>query len=751
MKTQNAALTAAPGPVALTDPGNGLNMFELLDVVLEQKWLIAGITAVALGAGYVQSQLAVPLYDASTILQIERQDTGLGPLFSSSGGNSTATEIEIMRSRSVVGEAVSNLQLDVSITPRYLPIIGNWMSRFATEPSNPGFLGKPGYVHGNESVTLASFEAPPTFISQSLLIQLTDKGYQLLTMERKTIGHGQFGKPLLFEYMSDKGSLTLKSAVGRPGAEFLLTRGSHFSATQSVQSRLRVVEVKPNTGVVAAALEDSNPAQAAKILNEIAAIFVSNSTKRKSAEAEKSVTFLSELLPQLRKEVEDNEGKLNRFRIEKGIFELSDDAQNLMEQSAKGRIKLVDLQQRRKEFEKLYTAEHPAMQALDNQIKEISGQIGHVEGEARNLPVVQQELLRLQRDVKISDGIYTKLLETYHQLRLTKEGKLGNVRVIDPALKPSFSSKPDRSKMIVVAGAIGLALGLALAYLRHRLRPGVQHPDELEQKLGLNVFATVPFSPIQNLLAQAIKAKQPGQHLLALTKPDDPAIESLRSLRTALQFAMLDAPNNIVLLTGPTPGIGKSFASANFATVLAAAGKRVLLVDADMRKGHMHKIFGQERGVGLSELIAGSQTLAQVLRKNVTPGLDFISAGTLPPNPAELLMSPTTVDLLKAFSSQYEIIIIDTPPILAVSDTAVLAAQAGTVFLLTRAEVTTLPEVQESIKRLEQSGASLRGVIFNGLDLSRRAYRYGYSDKYGYKYGRYRYQYKAYDYNKSTA
>jgi tyrosine-protein kinase Etk/Wzc len=213
---------------------------------------------------------------------------------------------------------------------------------------------------------------------------------------------------------------------------------------------------------------------------------------------------------------------------------------------------------------------------------------------------------------------------------------------------------------------------------------------------------------------------------------------------------MLDAPNNIVMLTGPTPGIGKSFASANFATVLAAAGKRVLLIDADMRKGHMHHFFGQQRGDGLSELIAGSRTLEQVVKQNITPGLDFIATGTLPPNPAELLMSHTTVDLLKALSAQYDIVVIDTPPVLAVSDSAVLASQSGTVFLMVRAESTTLAEVQESVKRLEQSGAVMRGVIFNGLDLSRRAYRYGYGSKYGYKYGRYQYQYKTYDYNSKT-
>ena len=744
------AVTAPLLPQPMVEEASSFNVFELLDVVLEQKWLIAGITAAGLTAGYVQSKLAQPIYEASTLMQIEQQGDGLGPMFSGGASNSTATEIEIMRSRSIVGQAVNNLRLDVSVTPKYLPILGNWLSRISSQPSNPGFLGMPGYVHGNEKLEVEQLELPASFIGQRLLVRLTPKGYQLLLENGTRIAEGEIGKPLNFNYLGEMGLIQIKSASGRSGAEFYIKRESYLAVTQEIQAAMRVSEVRAGTGVINAVLEDPDPSKAAKVINEIAGIFVSNSTKRKAAEAEKSVEFLGELLPQLRKEVEANEDKLNKYRIERGIFELSDDAKDLMQQSAGQRIRLIELRQQRKELEKLYTDEHPAMQALDNKISQLSGQIGKIESAAKNLPAVQQELLTLEREVKISDGIYTRLLETYHQLRLTKEGKLGNVRVVDPALKPQTSSRPNRTAMIGIGAAIGLAIGVALAFLRNYLRPGIRHADELEQKLGLNVFATVPFSPVQAALAQAIKAKQPGQHLLALTKPDDPAVESLRSLRTALQFAMLDAPNNIVMLTGPTPGIGKSFASANFATVLAAAGKRVLLIDADMRKGHMHHFFGQQRGDGLSELIAGSRTLEQVVKQNITPGLDFIATGTLPPNPAELLMSHTTVDLLKALSAQYDIVVIDTPPVLAVSDSAVLASQSGTVFLMVRAESTTLAEVQESVKRLEQSGAVMRGVIFNGLDLSRRAYRYGYGSKYGYKYGRYQYQYKTYDYNSKT-
>ncbi len=291
--------------------------------------------------------------------------------------------------------------------------------------------------------------------------------------------------------------------------------------------------------------------------------------------------------------------------------------------------------------------------------------------------------------------------------------------------------------MLALSGVLGLLAGLGLAFLRNSLRPGIKNVDDIEQHLGLHVFATVPHSGDQAALNTNVADKKLGMHLLANAYPEDPGVESLRSLRTALQFAMLDAANNVVLITGATPSIGKSFTSANFAAVLGTGGKRVLLIDADMRKGHIHQSFGLARGHGLSELIAGSQTLAQVIHKDVSQQLDLITTGTLPPNPAELLMSPTTVQLLQNLASQYDIVLIDTPPVLAVSDTQVIAPQAGTVFLVARSEVSTLGELQESAKRLKQSGVAVRGVIFNDVNISKR--RYGYGGGYGYKYSRYRY------------
>jgi tyrosine-protein kinase Etk/Wzc len=244
----------------------------------------------------------------------------------------------------------------------------------------------------------------------------------------------------------------------------------------------------------------------------------------------------------------------------------------------------------------------------------------------------------------------------------------------------------------------------------------------------------VPFTSEQIALDQSIAAGAKGIQLLAVTHSDSPSIEALRSLRIALQFATLEAGNNRVLITGATPGIGKSFVSGNFAAIMAHAGKRVLLIDADMRKGHLNKQFGLPRENGLSELLAGELSAEQAIRSQVLPNLDILTTGKLPTNPADMLMSESFVRLLDMVSAQYELVVIDTPPVLVAADTAAVAPYMGAVLLVARADQTQLGELNESAKRLSHAGKAVSGVIFNGIDLTRRHY-----GSQGYRYGGYRY------------
>lgn len=728
------------------DDGGDINVLELLDVVLDSRWLIAGVTAVALAGGVAYALLSTPIYQANTLIQVEdNKSGGVGSLLGDVGGmfdikSPASAEIEILRSRLVLGQAVSNLQLNLEITPKYLPLLGPWLARRASEPSEPGFLGIGGYVSGNEALAVARFEPPNIAEGERFSLILTDSGYDLQSPEGALLGKGRLGEPLAFTIEEEKGVLLVTAATGRAGAEFYLTRFSHLGVTEQLQREISISEKGKQSGVINASLQGAEPARIAEVLNEVGTLYVRQNVERKAAEAEKSIAFLNTQLPQLRKQLETSENNFNQFRNRSGTFDLGEEAKVVLDQAVKFQTNLVELQQKRKELEARFTPQHPSIQTLDAQIKSIKNELSTLTSKVKTFPNVEQDLLRLTRDVKVNNELYTGLLNSFQQLRLVKEGKVGNVRIVDVAAVPERAIKPQRFMILALAGVLGLLAGLALAFVRNSLRSGIKEPSEIEQHAGLHVFAIVPHSDAQTLHTKAIKDKASGNHVLAVVSPHDPVVESLRSLRTALQFAMLDTSSNMVLITGPTPGIGKSFTSVNFAAVLGAADKRVLLIDADLRKGYLNQYFGQSRERGLSEVISGSLHLNDALRRNVMPNVDFLATGTLPPNPAELLMTPTMQALLREVSGEYDLVLIDTPPVLAASDTAILAPLVGAVFMVARAEVTSLGELQESSKRLSQSGVQTRGVIFNGLNVSKRRYGYGVGSKYGkYRYTNYQY------------
>jgi tyrosine-protein kinase Etk/Wzc len=739
---------ASQNPGELED-SDDINLLALLDIVLEARWLIAAVTFVVLMLGGAYAFLVSPvIYEADSLIQVEDTKPGAAGALGDAGSlfdirSPASAEMEILRSRLVVSQAVDELHLYISAAPQYMPLVGRWLARRATTLSDPGSFGMDGRVSGTESINVGELEVPDALLGLNLLLTATSTGYELRDPDGSILASGVVGQMTPFTLAGVPGRVMVAELKAKPGANFVLRRDSRLEVIETLQTELTIAEKGKQSGVIGISLQGQDPILLAKTLATVGTFYVKQNTDRRAAEAEKSLVFLDGFLPQLKRQLEESEGKFTNFRDKKGTFNLSSEGNALLTASVDLQTKLIELQQKRKELEALFTSEHPRIKTLDAQAAALSRELGALGGKAKALPDTEQDLLRLTRDVKVNSELYTNLLNSLQQLRLVKEGKVGNVRIVDTAAVPEVPIKPKRSQIIAISAVLGLLLGLGLAVLRNSMRPGIKDVGDIEQATGLHVFATVPRSLAQQNLYKLIHAREPGNHLLATLEPQDASIESLRSLRTALQFAMLDARNNVVLITGPTPGIGKSFTSANFAGVLGAANKRVLLIDADMRKGHLHHYFGLERGMGLSELIVGSQPLEKVLRKNVAANVDLISTGTMPPNPGELLLSHITVELIQHLSTLYDLVLIDTPPVLAVSDTQALAPSAGTVFLVARSEVSTLGELIESTKRLSRSGVQVKGVVFNDLDTARQR-RYGY----GYKYSSYRYT--DYKYGEST-
>jgi tyrosine-protein kinase Etk/Wzc len=739
---RQAALSAA----ALKGEDDETNLVEYWDIIIDSRWLIAAATTIALAVGGAYALLAHPVYEANLLIQVEDSTSSAKSFLGDAASlvdvkTPAAAEIEIIRSRMVIGKAVDDAALYIDASPRYLPVLGNWLARRATALSNPGFFGFGGFVTGAEQISVPIFDVPPAL--EGSRFRLTALG-----TNRYAVSHSGFPERLVgtvgtpLTHSTPLGTLTLvvSQLSAKAGADFDLVRRSRMATVERLQENLKLAEKGRQTGMIDATLRSGDPARLMLTLNAIGRQYVRQNVERKAAEAEKMLAFLDVQLPQFKKQLDQAEEAYNRYRNKQGTIALDKEAELVLSSSVDLHGKLVQAQQTRRELIARFTEQHPAVKTLDAQIVAWQREIDTLNARVRAMPTVQQDALRLERDAKVNNEAYQSLRNNALQLQLIREGKVGNVRLIDEATIPRAPVQPRSSFVLAVAALLGFGGGVMLALARNALNRGIRDPQEIEAHTGLTVYSTVPLSAEQERLAVLARAREPGLHLLAATAPQDAAVESLRSLRTALQFAMLEAPNNLVLISGATPGVGKSFVAANFAVVLASAGKRVLLVDADLRKGHLNYYFGTGRAHGLSEVVAGTLSPSDAIRRNAMPNLDLLTTGLLPPNPAELMMSAAFAHVLQELSTNYDLVIVDSPPVLVAADTLGMASQVGTVLLVARAGTTQIGELHESATRLARAGKTVSGVLFNAMDLSRRhygsyAYKYG-----GYKYRRYSYE-----------
>ncbi|RZL57345.1 MAG: polysaccharide biosynthesis tyrosine autokinase [Variovorax sp.] len=729
---------AAAAPQNVEDDGD-IDFGHYIDVLAANKWLIAAITLIVFLLGTAYALMERPVYESTVVVQVEDLNgAGKGAVGDAAGffdiKTPTSAEMELMRSRMVVAPAVDATKLYISAGPRYVPYIGGWMARRSEGLSDPGFLGMSGYVSGTERITVSEFNVPESMEGSEFRLTAKGGGQYSVTHPRLSAPlNGTVGSTLKAETPDGPVELTVSQLAGKPGAEFDVVRQSKAKTIVAVQDGLLLAERGKQSGIINASIQGTDPYRITRVVNAVGAQYVRQNIERKSAEAQKTLAFLDVQLPQFKQQLENSEQLYNNFRNRNSTVSFTEEATIVLGASVDRQSKLLEAQQRRRELEGRFTANHPLVQTLDAQIAALQRDIGGIQGRIKALPAVQQDAVRLERDVKVNTELYQSLLNNALQLRLVKEGKVGNVRVLDDAAVPTIPVKPNRKAIMGAALALGLFLGLITAFIRNSfVEQRIRDPHEVEANGGLPVFSTIPVSDAQGAIAKRRLTGATGVRLLAIEHPDDPAVESLRSLRTAMQFAMLESPNNRVLITGATPGVGKSFVTANFAALMAAAGKRTLLIDADMRRGHAHQYFGLQRHGGLSELIAGSLTVQQTVHRQVVPNLDFLATGQLPPNPSELLVSASFTSILESLSGQYDLVVIDAPPVLVAADAATVAAHAGTVLMVARADQSTMGELKESTRRLSLGGKVATGVLLNGMKLDRRAYA-------AHKYGRYRY------------
>lgn len=704
-----------------------IDLGKLLGLLLDSKWLIVSITTIFAIAGIAYALLATPIYKADALLQVETKSSGMsalvgdmGDMFSSE--SSASTEVEIIKSRMILGKTVDVLNLTIQASPIYTPIIGKGLARLQGEQA---------------SINVTRFELPEYVEASDLVLTVDDvaKGlYSVFNAEGKKLLTGKVG-----EQAEKNGYRLFVSFINAKNeTQFSLSKISKLDAMIWLQENLAVSERGKQTGILSLSFSGENKSLIEKILNNVSQNYFLQNVERNSAEAEKSLVFLKSHLPNIKIELTAAEDILNDYRQKNESIDLGMEAQSTLKVMVELEKQLNELTFKESEVSQRFTRDHPNYKSLLDKRAVLLAEKENLNSKITKLPKTQRQVLRMTRDVEVNQQIYIQLLNKVQELSVLKAGTVGNVRILDEAQVYDQAIKPKKPLIVVLATLLGAMLSVALVLLKAAFHKGVESPEEIEA-LGLPVYASIPKSEWQQKTDNKLqklrlnKKRNKAVTLLAEANPADLAIEALRGLRTSMHFAMMEAKNNVVMISGPAPSIGKSFISTNLAAVIAKTGQKVLIVDADMRKGYLQRHFGLHLENGLSDLLSGKLETKDVIKKTDIINLDVITRGQVPPNPSELLMHSRFAEFVEWASKEYELVIIDTPPVLAVTDPSIVGALAGTTLMVGRFDQSTVKEVEVALHRFEMAGIEVKGFILNAVE--RKA-----SSSYGYGYYNYSYE-----------
>ncbi|HCT9587106.1 polysaccharide biosynthesis tyrosine autokinase [Raoultella ornithinolytica] len=701
-----------------------IDLGRLIGEFIDHRKLIISVTSIFTLIALIYAIFATPIYQADALIQVEQKQanailSNLSQMLPDSQPQS-APEIALIQSRMILGKTVDDLNLQARVKQKYFPILGRGFARLAGD--------KPGTISISRLYIPGNGEDEPKI---SLIVK--DKNNFTVQSDDLTI-NGKVG-----ELIDEEGiSLKVNEIDAKPGTQFVIGYVSRLKAITDLQEGLSVVDQGKDTGILTLSLTGDDSVLVERIINSISENYLAQNIARQAAQDAKSLEFLSKQLPLVRSDLDQAEDKLNQYRRQSDSVDLSLEAKSVLDQIVNVDNQLNELTFRESEISQLYTKEHPTYKALMEKRKTLQEEKAKLNKRVSAMPETQQEILRLSRDVESGRAVYMQLLNRQQELNIAKSSAIGNVRIIDNAVTQPKPVKPKKVLIVMIGIILGVVSSAGIVLLRVFLRRGIETPEQLED-IGINVYASIPVAETftKSVALRKGWSKKPVdeiQGFLAVDNPADLAIEAIRGLRTSLHFAMMEARNNVLMISGASPNAGKTFVSSNLAAVISQTGKKVLFIDTDMRKGYTHKLFKESNTNGLSDILSGKIDISKGIKKISSAGFDYISRGMAPPNPAELLMHRRFDELLNWASENYDIVVLDTPPILAVTDAAVIGNYAGTTLLVARFELNTAKEIEVSVKRFEQAGVSVKGCILNGVIKKASSY-YGYGyNHYGYSY-----------------
>ncbi|OGT39874.1 MAG: hypothetical protein A3E81_01775 [Gammaproteobacteria bacterium RIFCSPHIGHO2_12_FULL_36_30] len=714
-----------------------IDLKQILNLIKHSYKIIVILTVIFLVFGIYYAQTRPPVYQSIAMVAV---DGGLA-VSGSNGGTSAVlsglvsqqassadVETVLLQTPYLLGEVVRQLKLDISVSPHFQDLFARVVARL--QRINTG------------NIIVSLLNVPNDLLAKPLIVKIkSDNQYSLTTEDGKKILDGVVGQLESTTYSSAPLQIRVNSINARPGEQFDVVKQPVSDVANGMASNLHIKSEGDNTGILQLRYTTDSPEQAQKLLNHILVVAVAKNMKVKSQEAAKTLQFISHQLPISEHHLQTAESRLDKYSVKTGVFN----------SKSYGQILAVRISSLQKILEKLkfkkmillqkYTPVHPLVIAITQKENEVKSQITKIKAQLNQFPIRGEKEDDMQRDARIQAGIYTALVKDAQSMEMMKASTVSSVRILSMASYPVSRIPVQKRAIIFTSTLIGLMISLVVVFVRHALSPIVEDPSDVEHKLGIPVSAIIPYSQKQMDYNKKIKHDKLYAHnnpfLLARDNANDISIESIRSLRTTIQMISMEAKNNVIAITGCSPSIGKSFLSSNLSTLLSELEKRVIVVDADMRLGKLSQCFGKIKAPGLSNYLKNDAPLDKIIQNVIPERLDFIATGIYPNNPSELLSQKMVGELIQLLSNRYDFVLIDTPPILAVTDPALILRYSSINFMVVGIGKDQMKEVQHAKNMLEKAGVILSGIVFNTLKQQKSGFGYNYDyTNYHYHYGK---------------
>ncbi|WP_096178344.1 GNVR domain-containing protein, partial [Escherichia coli] len=583
-----------------TTDSDAIEIGRLIGELIDHRKLIIAVTSAFTVLAVLYALLATPIYQANALIQVEQKQgnailNSLTQMLPDAQPQS-APEIALLQSRMILGKTVTDLDLQTVVKQKYFPIIGRGLARAL------------GESNGKISITRLYLPGSDDADAPKVILTVIDNEKYEITGDDFTV-HGKVG-----ELLEDKNiSILVNEIKAEPGTKFNVIYRSRLKAINDLQEVLSVSDQGKDTGMLTLMLSGDDPALISNILNSISQNYLAQNVARQAAQDAKSLEFLNQQLPKVRSDLDIAENKLNAYRQMKDSVDLSMEARSVLSQIVNVDNQLNELTFREAEISQLYKKEHPTYKALIEKRQILQEEKNKLNKKVSDMPTTQQEVLRLSRDVESGRAVYMQLLNRQQELSIAKSSAIGNVRIIDNAVTEPKPIKPKKLMIVAIGVFLGLLVSVGLVLLNVFLRRGIESPEQLED-MGVNVYASVPVSErLTKNVGKNKRRKNESDALLAIENPADLAVEAIRSLRTSLHFAMMEAKNNVLMISGASPNAGKTFISTNLAAIIASTGKKILFIDADLRKGYVHKMLGFSESAGLSNILSGQKKIEDVV------------------------------------------------------------------------------------------------------------------------------------------